>query len=117
MKNLLILVCILLISSCGKKGDASHGVTPLLPASEALTASLNSYGLEFLNPSKLPNNEPAIICFNSQTLNHKKISILKEMLPTEDRILGQLIPAAINSLEEADPNSRLCPKIFLSIAL
>jgi hypothetical protein len=131
MKLPLIILILFMITSCGKKGDASSRVTPLLPASEFLDekkrnpfeevakdpSSLEDYGMRFLPSSPLPQNVPAIICFNTETLNHQKVARLEELLETTDELLSYLYSEAIRALEDADPDSRFCPKIYLAISL
>lgn len=68
---------------------------------------------------------PVVICFNNQVLNHEKATDLKNLLeliykdllilPYHEESLVNLLKTAIQSLEQADPDSRFCPKIYLAI--
>lgn len=68
---------------------------------------------------------PVVICFNNQVLNHEKATDLKNLLeliykdllilPYREEPMVNLLKTAIQSLEQADPDSRFCPKIYLAI--
>lgn len=136
------LFYLLIISSCGQKGDGSNNrMTPLLPApviikestetdlpdtESVLLEMLNEKGIRIEPDSYLPDEPAVIICFNTQFLNSEKIEDLHNYRETisdetiETRIertkLLKLVGSAIESLQSADPDDYKCPKIFLAIS-
>lgn len=128
MKVILSLLVILIISSCGKKsGGSSSGDSPLLPA-PAISGQPSLYEkspLPELQSKGLRIEYPFVICFNAAATNYDKKLALQELLdlihqnkvslahPREDYI--SMLDTAINTLNNSNIESHLCPKIYLAI--
>lgn len=89
-------------------------------------AHLEERGIRIELQSNFNNQPPVVICINKQTLNSEKILELKALseLVKNDFLVVTLIEkehfidlleTSITALEEAQPESHLCPKIFLAI--
>jgi len=122
MRAILILLVIISISSCGKKsGGSGTGDSPLLPA----PALHEKNPLPDLQSKGLRIEYPFVICFNTSAKNYDKRLALQEILdlvyqdkitlthPEEDYI--SMLKTAINTLENSDEETHLCPKIYLAI--
>lgn len=145
MKWLSTFLILLSITSCGKKGDGPSpiGDTPLHPAPAiSVTPPENSSPADLAleeevnqeeSKERLPDLEerglriepPVVICFNNEVLNFEKLLELQQILALihkdefelsySKKFMIRLLEMAITSLEQSDPNSRFCPKIYLAI--
>ncbi|MCM2350057.1 MAG: hypothetical protein NDI69_08540 [Bacteriovoracaceae bacterium] len=95
-----------------------------LPVDEP-SGEISKYPFPDLKDRGMRIEPPVVICFNNQVLNHEKATDLKNLLeliykdllilPYHEEPLVNLLKTAIQSLEQADPDSRFCPKIYLAI--
>lgn len=147
--SLVLIIFIMILSSCGKKSDGSRtGDSPLPPAPVIVveeppvvnqqepdileqlpvdepSGEISKYPFPDLKDRGMRIEPPVVICFNNQVLNHEKATDLKNLLeliykdllilPYHEEPLVNLLKTAIQSLEQADPDSRFCPKIYLAI--
>lgn len=155
--SLVLIIFIMILSSCGKKSDGSRtGDSPLPPAPVIVVEEENvvtespippvinqepeivaqppvaepsgeiiKYPFPDLKDRGMRIEPPVVICFNTQVLNQEKATDLKNLLeliykdllilPYHEEPLVNLLKTAIQSLEQADPDSRFCPKIYLAI--
>lgn len=137
MKVTLLLISLILLSSCGKKsGGPKSGDSPLLPAPATTTVTATEDTVESaeieekmpmpdLQPQGLRIEYPFVICFNTLAKNYDKKLALQDLLelihqnkvaldhPVDEYI--SLLNDAIRTLEKSDEETHLCPKIYLAI--